>query len=589
MSQLRGADASTPLEADAHLAELLKRHELLKVVSSSIAELLTAGSLKETLPLAMTKIAAIVSIDRMLVVEVQRRPGAAPVNVPYYVWKTDTAPALHHPRSILAKDSDEHAALTEWRKPLRQGKSVFASQRTGPLALTGFLARLNLSSILLVPIIVHGKHWGQIGFDDCSNERDWTEDEINTLKLLADVIGVTITRERYIAELANANTIIQNSPNILYRLRGEPSFPLMYVSQNVTMFGYDPVELISAPTLYYSYVHPEDRTHVNKALVELLGGNAQPLTLEFRMINGSGESRWVENRYTPVRDGEGRLIEVEGIMVDVTERKRSEQRMATGERLESIGRLAAGVAHEINTPIQYLNDSVSFISEAVQDLMADNEKLRAAMPAPAPPDENIEELKVELPPALDRVVDGLRRIAEIVRSMKEFSHADQREKSQVDLNRAISSTLVIARSEYKYVAEVETDFRELPPVTCHGGQINQVVLNLVVNAAHAIADTVKGTANKGLITVKTCVEAGCVVVSISDTGGGIPEAIRKRIFEPFFTTKEVGKGTGQGLSIAHNVISSHGGTLDFVTEIGTGTTFYVRLPLGAEDSEATVA
>jgi signal transduction histidine kinase len=307
------------------------------------------------------------------------------------------------------------------------------------------------------------------------------------------------------------------------------------------------------------------------------------------MINGSGESRWVEHRYTPVRDGDGRLIEVAGIMIDITERKRAEQRMATGERLESIGRLAAGVAHEINTPIQYLNDSVSFIDEAVQELLADNEKLRAAMPVKPPPDENIEELKRELPPALDRVVDGLERIAEIVRSMKEFSHADQREKSQVDLNRAISATLVIARSEYKYVAEVETEFKELPPVTCHGGQINQVVLNLVVNAAHAIAERVKGTTNKGLITVKTCVEAGCAVLSISDTGGGIPEAIHKRIFEPFFTTKEVGKGTGQGLSIAHNVITSHGGTLDFVTEIGTGTTFYVRLPLGAEESEVAGA
>ena len=126
---------------------------------------------------------------------------------------------------------------------------------------------------------------------------------------------------------------------------------------------------------------------------------------------------------------------------------------------------------------------------------------------------------------------------------------------------------------------METDFEELPPVTCHGGQINQVVLNLVVNAAHAIADKVKGTPEKGLITVRTFAEDGFAVVSVSDTGGGIPEAIRKRIFEPFFTTKEVGKGTGQGLSIAHNVIKAHGGKLEFVTEIGKGTTFTVRLPL----------
>jgi PAS domain S-box-containing protein len=303
----------------------------------------------------------------------------------------------------------------------------------------------------------------------------------------------------------------------------------------------------------------------------------------------TGMPRTVVTSKVPLRDENGMMIGIIGVGFDITERKVAEQRMAQGEHLESIGRLAAGVAHEINTPIQYLNDSVFFIREAMQDLLAHNAKLAALLPAGAADDEDIEDLHRELPPALDRVVDGLGRIAEIVRSMKEFSHVDQREMSRVDLNRAINSTLIIARSEYKYVADVETDFKDIPQVTCHGGQINQVVLNLVVNAAHAIADKVKGTHDKGVITVKTFVENGFAVVSIGDTGGGIPEAIRKRIFEPFFTTKEVGKGTGQGLSIAHNVIKSHGGALDFVTEIGKGTTFYVRLPLAVEEGEAAVA
>jgi signal transduction histidine kinase len=187
------------------------------------------------------------------------------------------------------------------------------------------------------------------------------------------------------------------------------------------------------------------------------------------------------------------------------------------------------------------------------------------------------------------VVDGLGRIAEIVRSMKEFSHVDQREMAQVDLNRAVNSTLVIARSEYKYVADLVTEFGELPPVTCHGGQVNQVILNLVVNASHAIGDAVKGTSNKGLITVRTYLDDTHAVISIADTGAGIPEAIQKRIFEPFFTTKEVGRGTGQGLSIAHKAIKAHGGSLHFETVIGKGTTFYVRLPLAAKESETVAA
>jgi PAS domain S-box-containing protein len=305
----------------------------------------------------------------------------------------------------------------------------------------------------------------------------------------------------------------------------------------------------------------------------------------------TGMPRTVCTSKVPLRDENGDVIGIIGVGFDITDRKLAEQRLAAGEHLESIGRLAAGVAHEINTPIQYLNDSVYFIREAMQDLLAHNAKLVAAMPEPPEADDDIEDLKRELPPALDRVVDGLARIAEIVRSMKEFSHVDQREMSRVDLNRAINSTLIIARSEYKYVAEVQTDFADLPLVTCHGGQINQVVLNLVVNAAHAIADKNKasGVPEKGLITVTSRIEDGYAVISIGDTGGGIPEAIRKRIFEPFFTTKEVGRGTGQGLSIAHNVIKAHGGKLDFVTEIGKGTTFNVRLPLGDAAQESAVA
>jgi len=305
----------------------------------------------------------------------------------------------------------------------------------------------------------------------------------------------------------------------------------------------------------------------------------------------TGMPRTVCTSKVPLRDENGEVIGIIGVGFDITERKIAEQRLAASEHLESIGRLAAGVAHEINTPIQYLNDSVYFIREAMQDLLAQNAKLAAALPKPPEPDEDIEDLKRELPPALDRVVDGLARIAEIVRSMKEFSHVDQREMARIDLNRAINSTLVIARSEYKYIADLKTDFQELPLVTCHGGQVNQVVLNLVVNAAHAIADKNKagGMAGMGLITVTTRIEDGFAVISISDTGGGIPEAIRKRIFEPFFTTKEVGRGTGQGLSIAHNVIKAHGGKLDFVTELGKGTTFNVRLPLGDADQESAVA
>ena len=298
----------------------------------------------------------------------------------------------------------------------------------------------------------------------------------------------------------------------------------------------------------------------------------------------SGTNRVILTSKVPLHDANGNVTGVVGTGFDITERKAAEERMASSDRLESIGRLASGLAHEINTPVQYLNDSVSFIREGVQELLAYIDKLHAAMPREEGKqpgdDDDVEYLREELPPALTRMSEGLTRIAEIVRSMKNFSRADQDDLAEVDLNANIANTLTIARSEYKDCADIETCFGELPLVSCQVGQINQVVLNLVVNAAHAIADLVKKDGGRGKISIRTAVEGPHVVIEITDTGGGIPEGIRARIYDPFFTTKEVGRGTGQGLSISRNVIvKGHGGELDFVSEIGKGTTFYVRLPV----------
>ena len=306
-----------------------------------------------------------------------------------------------------------------------------------------------------------------------------------------------------------------------------------------------------------------------------------------------GMDRVILTSKMPLRDAQGNLTGIVGTGFDITDRKAAEERLSSMDRHESIGRLAAGVAHEINTPIQYLNDSVSFVREGVQELLEYIDTLRAAIPKSPDPDadENVEELRRDMPPAITRMAEGLSRIAEIVRSMKDFSHADSEEISQVDINQSIRSTLVVARSEYKLVADVETEFGDLPKVTCHGGQINQVLLNLIVNAAHAIADVVGNSGQRGKITVRTRAEDDGVIIEIQDTGGGIPENIRSRIFDPFFTTKDVGRGTGQGLSIARSVIvKGHRGALHFTTEGGKGTTFVVRLPLdGVHDADGNPA
>ncbi len=275
--------------------------------------------------------------------------------------------------------------------------------------------------------------------------------------------------------------------------------------------------------------------------------------------------------------------------------KRLEIGLLQAEKLRAIGQLAAGIAHEINTPAQYVGDSIQFLLESFESTRSLVAKYRQAVdilltePGHQQLAQELEEAEEaadlayigeHAPGAFERAADGIARIASIVSAMKEFAHPDGRAKHPADLNRAIQATLTIARNEYKYVADVETDFGELPPVSCHVGDVNQVILNLVVNAAHAIENLVGNSGEKGRILVRTIHQGKFVRITITDTGAGIPEKIRDRVFDPFFTTKEVGKGTGQGLAIAHSVVvDRHGGSLTLESEVGKGTTFTILLPI----------
>lgn len=300
---------------------------------------------------------------------------------------------------------------------------------------------------------------------------------------------------------------------------------------------------------------------------------------------------------SPIAGETGEITAAVGLFEDITDKLVMERELNQAQKLESIGQLAAGIAHEINTPVQYVGDNIHFLGNGFRDLeeiFKQYELLLHAVKNGQPVADVIPELEAaidladlpflfgEIPKTIEQSIDGINRVGAIVRAMKEFSHPGSEEKIQVDINHTLENTLMVSRNEWKYVAEVEADFTpDLPLLSCLAGEINQVFLNLIVNAAHAIGEVTDGGKHgKGLIKLSTRIRDPWIEIRIADTGGGIPESVRHRIFDPFFTTKKIGKGTGQGLTIARNVVvNKHQGKLYFETEAGKGTTFVVQLPV----------
>lgn len=282
------------------------------------------------------------------------------------------------------------------------------------------------------------------------------------------------------------------------------------------------------------------------------------------------------------------------------DRRALESQLTQRRQLETIGQLAAGIAHEINTPTQYVGDNVRFSKDALVEIGALFDQLRELSKRDTVAGSELlalldgsdaKYLMEELPNALEQSLEGLGSIARIVRAMKEFSHPATDEKVPTNLNRTIEAAVVVASNEWKYVAETELDLDpSLPAVTCLPGEMSQVFLNLIVNAAHAIG-ALPGASDgtKGRIVLTSRHEEGLVTISVADTGCGIPPDLRSRVFEPFFTTKEIGKGTGQGLAITYDVVvKKHGGKIEVDSEEGKGTAFFIHLPL-SPDSEAGIA
>ncbi|MDJ0815054.1 MAG: ATP-binding protein [Desulfobacterales bacterium] len=409
--------------------------------------------------------------------------------------------------------------------------------------------------------------------------------------------GATLPAENGPADI---NHLISALPTILIGLSKDSKI-VLWNSQAEIILGKTTSEVMGKPL---------QRCGIDWDWDKIAGGirasqsASQPTRVDdIRFQRSDGEERYLGMTINHLAGDSDSKLGSTIIGADITDRKKLETQLQQSQKMEAIGQLAAGIAHEINTPAQFVGDNTRFFQDAYDDLIQiikDYEKLMEQAKAGTLKTEQIEEvekriedidleyLEEEIPIALQHTLKGVDRITKIVQAMKIFSHPGMLVKEPTDINREIEKTITITRNEWKYVARMETDFDpNLPHVPCFRAELNQVILNMIVNAAHAIAEANGDKSpHLGTIRIRTYHKDNWAEIRISDNGAGIPEDIRTKIFDLFFTTKGAGKGSGQGLAISHSVIvEKHKGSLDLESQEGRGTTFIIGLPLGAEPKE----
>ena len=404
--------------------------------------------------------------------------------------------------------------------------------------------------------------------------------------------------------LVRLQYLLDNTPAIIYSSVASGDFKMTFVSNNVVnVLGYRPEEMTSDPNFWFDHLHPDDAPDIFSSLAQLFVDGER--TYEYRFRVADGEYLWVHDKLRLIRDENGAPLEVIGSMTDITARVQMElalqakgdeqvrlitrlreahDQLLQSEKMASIGQLAAGIAHEINNPVGFVNSNMGTLKNYLVTLFGVIEGYDEAVSGAAPgssvarrlaeirKNAEVDFLKEDTADLISESMDGLKRVKDIVQALKDFSHVGETEWQLADLHQGIDSTLNIVANEIKYKATVEKHYGQLPEIKCMASQLNQVFMNLLVNAAHAITDN-------GVIAIRTGAENGWVWVAISDTGCGIPVENMNRIFEPFFTTKAVGSGTGLGLSLSYSIVNKHGGRIEVDSQPGAGTTFTVRLPM----------
>ncbi len=460
------------------------------------------------------------------------------------------------------------------------------------------LQRDGVKSMIAVPLSSSNILIGFLVFQNLTLKKDWNIGDANLLKIIAELITHAIiqqyedlARKSVEDEMRKLTNAVEQSANSVVITDTDGN--IEYVNPAFTKItGYTFGEVIGKNPRILKSGNQEEQVY--KDLWNTIS-NGNQWVGRFQNIKKNGEVFWENVTISPIKNMGGEITNYLAIKEDITEKIKVENQLAVAQKMESIGQLAAGIAHEINTPMQYVGDNTSFLKEAfesvnnfinsISDNADENSTFNLSSEIKKLKDEiDLEFLVEEIPNALDQSKIGIDRVTKIVKAMKDFAHPGEKDKSFHDINHGIEVTATISKNEWKYVADLELNLKpDLPNVYCLQDELNQVILNMIVNAAHAIEKVAEREDRKGIIKISTDADDQFVHITISDSGEGISQENLHKIFNPFFTTKEVGKGTGQGLSIAHDIIvNKHNGQLDVNSKVGKGTEFHIKLPFGNE-------
>jgi PAS domain S-box-containing protein len=492
------------------------------------------------------------------------------------------------------------------------------------------------ASAMCWPLTIEQRVIGTLSINRKGSERAYTENDLEHGGVLVSLITIVIEnaqlhseqqqRIRMFAHLHEKNreanrkleethhealqarerldSILGSLDNVVWSITPD-TYETIYLNPAAEkLYGHPVADFIADSNLWFATVHPDDRERVGACMPEIMQKGV--LDIEYRIVRPNKEIRWIHDHVHAIFDEHGKAVSLNGLGTDITLSRQAEvqlknshdelqaaysklqqaqSQLLQSEKMASIGQLAAGVAHEINNPIGYVYSNLGSLQKYLDELFNVVEAYEKVEPLLAPHQEamagiramkekaDLGFLKEDVAALMSESREGITRVKKIVQNLKDFSHAGSDEEWEwVDLHQGLDSTLNIVWNEIKYKADVNKEYGKIPEVECLSSQLNQVFMNLMVNAAHAIEE-------RGTITIRTGTEGDQVWIEVSDTGKGIAPEHLSKIFDPFFTTKPVGKGTGLGLSVSYSIIQTHHGNIKVTSEVGKGTTFRITVPV----------